>query len=777
MTNDAYPHLRIEREEPVNQKRARGFPRVTSPDDISDHGRRLHDTFVAAKEAAEQDIGGFDNRCLFKLQMEGLSSENIEQIPGVELVSEESGGYALAFADQQALTEFEARLSTLIRGELPKRKEILYALQAFDHWTPEDRTGWALKRDGMPPEGHFMLDVELWPLSRSDERPNLQMAFEKWLLNEGIESLDKVDIDSLLLYRVRLNSAQAERVLCHRDVRTVDLPPQYGLERSVLSMDIQDIPPIQPPPDDAPVVAVLDSGITGGHPLIGPALGDAQGFLLPDREHEDDDGHGTHVAGIALYDDVEECARAKSFVPQLRLVSGRILDTHAKADARLIENIVSEAVHRFHEEYGCKVFNISYGDTNKPYMGGHVRGLAYILDKLSRDLGVLFVVPTGNFEGTEKIPEDWKEDYPDYLFTEEARLLDTAPALNVITVGSLARWDQGSFAQRYKTDPRETPIAQKDQPSPFTRCGWSINGAIKPDVSAYGGNCTIRPFTNSPSQHMLGELSLSRDFAAQGRLLREEPGTSYAAPHIAHHAGRLLGELPKSSVNLIRALLVANAEEPLAAVTLFNGDHDKIRKSVGYGMVQADTLYRSTEEQANLIAEASLFNKHHHFYEIPIPTSFYRGGKARRLREITIALAYCPAVRTTRIDYRASRFEFRLVEADSVEKIISTFNSDTAKDDFPNIPELNVKQSCKNQYRSKGTTQCSKWSIKKPRDKRLFVVVTRNDPAWGEVYFREEESYALVIKLGDRENEEARLYTEIRTQLQARERVRQRLRT
>ncbi len=80
--------------------------------------------------------------------------------------------------------------------------------------------------------------------------------------------------------------------------------------------------------------------------------------------------------------------------------------------------------------------------------------------------------------------------------------------------------------------------------------------------------------------------------------------------------------------------------------------------------------------------------------------------------------------------------------------------------------------------RSYGTVQASTWSINRTRSKHLFVVVTRNDPAWCEALTALEEPYALVVRLADRENEEALLYTEIRAQLQIRERerVRQRVR-
>jgi len=78
--------------------------------------------------------------------------------------------------------------------------------------------------------------------------------------------------------------------------------------------------------------------------------------------------------------------------------------------------------------------------------------------------------------------------------------------------------------------------------------------------------------------------------------------------------------------------------------------------------------------------------------------------------------------------------------------------------------------------RSHGTVQASSWVIKRPRNGKLFVIVTRNDFAWGEPLSKENEDYSLVVRIADRENVDARLYTEIRTQLQARQRERQRAR-
>lgn len=280
---EAYPHLRIGREQPVTKKRSGTFRPPPPPEDLPAHARKLQKSLATSIEAAGQDIGGFDDRPLFKLKVGTLPPEQIEQaFPGVEIVSQEDGGYALAFADKAALDEFEARLSQLADGKTPKYANILYALEAFDHWTPEDRMGWALRREGPPAQEPFILDVELWPLGRRDEREAMTTAFNAWLAKEEAVILDRINAEDLVAYRLNTSRKQAEALLKHRDVRAADLPPRLGLELGVMQLDIQEVAQ-SAPPTNVPLVAILDSGIAEGHPLLAPALGDAQGFLLPDK--------------------------------------------------------------------------------------------------------------------------------------------------------------------------------------------------------------------------------------------------------------------------------------------------------------------------------------------------------------------------------------------------------------------------------------------------------------------------------------------------------------
>lgn len=780
MADDTFPHLPLQREEPVTEKRPGGRRIPGTPADPAGHGRTLRERFDTAKTEAATDIGGFDDRPLFRFTVEkGFDPDALVNISNdIEVVSQEGDDVVVAFVSKAALESFEARLTSLAGGDHVQYKEVLYALQGIDGWSEQDRTGWALKQEGLPAESPFALDVELWPLEdKPGERTQLWQAFETWLNEEAMIIVDSVKHEGLSLYRVRSDHQQAARLLRHRDVRTVDLPPRYGLELDLVHTDIQEIPPTEAPPENAPGIVVLDSGLTAGHPLLSPAVGEAASFL-PGKGAEDEHGHGTLVGGLALYGDLEFALRDGNLAPRLRLFSGRILDENNQNETGFVENQISEAVRYFHGEYGCRIFNLSFGDRNKPYLGKHVKGLSYTLDTLSRELDVLFVVSAGNVSGALLEGEAWRHQYPKYLTEANWAIVEPAPSINSLTVGSLARYDQTTNSQRYSGDPGEIPIARRGQPSPFSRHGHSVGGAIKPDLVAYGGNWAINTRAGAnmlvPNSG-LGELSTHRGFAT-GRLLADESGTSMAAPHVAHLAARLLAEYPDAEMNLIRALLVAHAEVPDASIELFP-DKSALRKVCGYGRTSQDSLYRSLENSVTLVATERIANKRHHFYEIPIPEDFVSSG--RRSREITVAMAHTPFVRSTRIAYKATRMDFRVVAASDIVHAAAVFNRATDRDEYERIPEL-PKATVGPKARDKGTVQASTWRFTQfsnrstLRNKRLFVVVTRNDFPWGEPHGAAEEPYALVACLRDQANEEARLYTELRNRLQARARARAR---
>ena len=777
----SYEHLPLERETPLTERHSMRFPGIRPPADVKGHGARLVERLAHAQLALAENIGGFDSRKLLKIRLRAgdKSVPSLDAIPGVEIVSQEAESIVLAFATEEGMAAFESRLTTLARDGTVIRQDLLFVIEDFDHWTAEDRTGSALREQGFPDTTTFMLDVELWPQERKDRREAMADSFLNWLNERGIERLDEIRQPSLVMVRVGCNQLQAAQVLLHRDVRTVDLPPRLGLDVALLRTDINAFPLLSAPAHDAPAIAVLDAGLSSGHSLLGAAVGDAQGYVIPHRRAEDTGPHwhGTFVGGLALYGDVESCIRRKQFSPQLRLFSGKVFADDGEDQTQFVEKAVEEAVRYLHSEYGCRVFNLSYGDLNKIYDGRHVRGLAYTLDRLTRELGILFVVPTGNLSSTD-LPDDARDQYPNYLFQQHTRLLDPATSINALTVGGISQLEATRDAQRHPNSIEDHVLARRNQPFPLTRIGPSINGAIKPDVVEHAGNIALRRNSNSSSSNGirhdgLGVLSLHGGFAT-GAAFKEDIGTSYAAPQVAHKAARLLAELPTASHNLLRALLGVHARWPQACEKLLKADgksenRDRLLQLIGYGQVDDAALYRSLDNTVTLLAEESIGKDKHHFYELPLPESMWATG--RGLREVAVALAYSPAVRTTRLDYRHTKLWFHLVIAQSLEEVTQAYRRNREE----GMGEHINGRWLSNKVRKHGSLQVSRWQFKQAptKGKKMFVVITRQDNAWSDVQ-EDQEPYALAVVVEDRGQLNVPLYAQVRTILESRVQLRQR---
>lgn len=764
----AYDHLRLEKESAVTDRhRQRGFG-APAPADPRGHGNALLRSFRAVREvAANEDLGGFDDRKLLKIRLR----EGERQLPdfglidGLEIVSQEGHEVVLAFATAAALNLVEERLATLARDGRVTRKELLFVIDAFEHWTPEDRKGSALAEQGLPQEGLCTLDVELWPQDLPARRQSTMESFTAFAREQGAEILDRVTSPSLLMVRLRCSREAAEQVFRYRDARTVDLPPRWGLAVGTVTADVNRFPEPTQPGADAPRIAVLDSGLVTGQPLLAPAVGHAQGYVLPHSSPDDaDPWHGTSVAGLALYGDIEAAIEGGGFIPSLFVVSGRVFNHDGDDQTEFVENAVERAVRDLHAEFGCKVFNLSYGDLNKVYDRGHVRGLAYTLDRLTRELGVLFVVSTGNLTA-DGLPADPLANYPDYLLQEHARLLDPATALNAVTVGGIARHEatRGQQVRPHLIDDR--PIARAGHPFPLTRSGPSINGAIKPDFVEHAGNLAVVQLTGRTTHRGLGVVTTNGGFAA-GAAFREEIGTSFAAPAVAHRAAKLLRRVPDASHNLLRALLGAHAGWPSPSVSLLNPNDnaegcEKLTRLVGYGCINDGALEQSLDNVVSLICEEQIGNDRCQFYAIPIPDELWDGRP--RTREVTVALAYSPVVRTTRLDYRMTKLKFSLVVANNLEEVAAAFQHNRDE----GMPERDYNRWLSGKARQAGTLQVSRWTFKQRPPGQLFIVVTRQDKPWS-IVTDDLEPYALCVSIADRSNLDSRLYAQVQALLRAR---------
>ncbi|HGN1668034.1 TPA: S8 family serine peptidase, partial [Pseudomonas aeruginosa] len=383
-----------------------------------------------------------------------------------------------------------------------------------------------------------------------------------------------------------------------------------------------------------------------------------------------------------------------------------------------------------------------------------------------------------------------RDEYPEYLLAEQSAIIDPAPAMTVLTVGSISRHNATYDAQRFPEIQQLSP-ASENQPSPFTRHGPSVKGAFKPELVAAGGNLASPMRQNNgqwrPDMRGLGVLTLNHQVIGN-TLFKEVSGTSFAAPYITHLAGRLLNEYPAASANLLRAMLVNQAYLPEQVLSTFSDEFRKAYKEdrstynrevardvAGYGVVSESDLFRSSDNVVVLMSEESIENDSCQFFELPLPAEYLRS--ARATRELSVTLAYSPAVRTTRIDYLATQISYRLVRGTSLDDVQQYFNQLKKAETETRNDDATTNRDISAQARSRGTVQSSRWTFKqrKPNEK-WYVVVIRQDREWSHPDVLDKEPYALVVTVADRESENAKLYTQIQALIQQQVEAREQLR-
>src|SRR5262249_24984699 len=124
-----------------------------------------------------------------------------------------------------------------------------------------------------------------------------------------------------------------------------------------------------PYPGDGYSVAVIDTGIDYTHPALGGGWGKrviaGWDFVNNDQDPMDDNGHGTHVAGIIGSSD----ATYTGVAPHVRFVALKVLDASGSGSFGAVEDALQWVVdHR--AQFNIVAINLSLGSgnyTSNPY--------------------------------------------------------------------------------------------------------------------------------------------------------------------------------------------------------------------------------------------------------------------------------------------------------------------------------------------------------------------------------------------------------------------------
>ncbi|MFI8513711.1 S8 family peptidase [Streptomyces sp. NPDC085460] len=684
----ALPHIEIDRTTIEGARRkvaGRGAGRQFS--DREKHGDDIHENidFIFDELGNPEPALGIDPRLILVVkigtQTVGPSEEPEWHRSGLRIIEARESSRVVAFSDDPQMTEFVRRLDLYSQG--PKKGQISASYEGFfdnivsvRRYGRQDRLGVALASalETSNVAGSLTVDVEIW-------HPGEQQKADDWmsLIDQALRRLGADVHDSfssaaagVSIMRVTAVPAVISKLLNTDLVAKVEtLPAGQAGHLSPSDVSLEQLSGLPLPAADAPIVGIIDSGIQAEHPLVRGCVAEIAAVNSFHNDGADRNGHGTAVASILLRGSIEEHLTSGEWAdPPCRILSVRVLDGDNKIPFnRLPQSEITEAVS-YLAARGVKVINLSLGDENTTVGGDRAPVLAAVLDSLAKKFGVVFVVPTGTMAPalySGKIGPEFRENYPQRMLeSPDAGLIDPAPSAIAITVG-------GAVPALRSADLGTHPIGKPGWPSPFSRIGPGINGAIKPEVSAPAGTLGL-----SIDKNTLQHSDAFRVAVADGRpdgsaLVAYDVGTSLAAPRVARACAIVQEAYPEASANLIRSLVLQSVTERVSPLQDVKALTKGVRDAntlwlAGYGEVSEQRSVLSGDRDTVLFAEETIALDSVHLYTIPVPDAFFISRRARR--GITVSLCYDPPVRARRMDYLGSHMQWELLRGVSPEATI-----------------------------------------------------------------------------------------------------------
>jgi hypothetical protein len=367
------------------------------------------------------------------------------------------------------------------------------------------------------------------------------------------------------------------------------------------------------PAENAPAICILDTGVNRSHPLLEHSLADTDMHSFrPNWGTADHAGHGTEMAGVALFEDL--AARLTSSDPVLlshRLESAKIVSPVEKNAPDLYGVITADAAARAElaAPSRLRIFLMAISAEDQRDRGlptswsAELDSLSAAVDDPEHGARRLFVLSAGN--RTSELSKQYFDD----CLTDSIH--DPGQSWNALTVG-------GYTERTLIMDPDVADwqvLAQVGElcPQSTTSVTWAGQWPIKPDIVMEGGNYAISPDAKMISS--FDDLSLlTTYYQFPARYFTTTGDTSGAAAMAANMAAVIQAKYPRAWPETIRAILVHSARWSPQMKAQADFDEARGRKnlsvllrSFGYGAPSLPRALESTSNALTLIAQERIY--------------------------------------------------------------------------------------------------------------------------------------------------------------------------
>lgn len=402
------------------------------------------------------------------------------------------------------------------------------------------------------------------------------------------------------------------------------------------------------------LICLLDSGVNNNHPLISAFLPDDRLYSYKPADWGSGDdwpngGHGTGVAGLALYGDMVDALADPADIRILHgLESFKIIHSRDPNDPELYGAITEFAtsVPFVDRPDNPRVFCLTITDKNFSFKGRPSAWSAAI-DKIAFGSAFDPAAPQLIIASSGNVAMINHDDYPSMNYLESVQ--DPAQAYNAITVGSYTRKDRIDPATGYIHLAAHGDMA----PSNTTSTIWDHQWPLKPDIVMEGGNSSTDGVTVS-DHHSLKLLTADKDYPQFTFLPFGD--TSGAAALGAKMAAELRTAYPDFWPETIRALMIHSADWTRRMLgnreftDLNETERKNLLRSVGYGVPVLEKALYSANNSLTLIAEREIQpyhlvgtagkSKEYHLFQLPWPSDILAGDLFDQDVTLKITLSY-----------------------------------------------------------------------------------------------------------------------------------------
>ncbi|BDG03540.1 S8 family peptidase [Anaeromyxobacter oryzae] len=361
-----------------------------------------------------------------------------------------------------------------------------------------------------------------------------------------------------------------------------------------------------PAPADSPAVCILDTGINRGHPLLAGSLAAVDCHAHnPAWGTADHNGHGTQMAGLALYGDLlAPLLSSERIMLSHLLESVKVLPPAGKNNPELYGAITAGAIARAEVQAPARHRAVCIAVTTTDFRDrGQPSSWSAEIDKLASgfddDRRRLILVSAGNTDPSKR------HHYPVNTLSEGVH--DPGQAWNAVTVGA--------FTNKVSIKEKDAkkgwkPVAPAGglSPSSTTALIWDREWANKPDVVFEGGNAGLDPFSGKAfSLDSLSLLTTGARFAPpEPRPFMAMGETSAAVAQGSRFAATIHARYPHFWPETIRALMVHSARWTPPMLSLAKGKKLNLLRTCGFGVPDLQRASWSASNALTLIVQDDL---------------------------------------------------------------------------------------------------------------------------------------------------------------------------